>query len=477
MLWTITKKEILEQFISLRFILLNIICIILFPLAFFVNHQDYEKRVSDYNLSVRLHQEKMDNIKLVETVSEAFSMDGYHPPSPLSIFATGLNYATPQILSAKRTGLIFQSKGYRNESILNLVGKLDLMFIVQTIFSIIAILFTFDALCGEKEKGTLRAALSNSVPRDTYILGKYLGTMFTLLLPFIVSCLLGLILLVVLGFPFSSNELLLRILLIIISSIFHISIYCCIGLFVSSRVESSKTSIVVLLLIWIFMIFIIPKVSNIVAKVFRTVRSEEVFQQERSLMRHDLELVKGRLIDEVNKSLPVDRTLNTEKQEQIYRERWKLTEPIRDEYRKIMKETSQKIEQDYALEKARQSSLAISLARVSPSTSFTRIMTDLAWTGEHASQKFIASAQAYQTVMERELFKYIIRDILPGRGSGGGIAVSDDFNLKELPTFQYERASLPETLESISLDVVFTFFFTIFFFVLVYVSFLKYDVR
>jgi hypothetical protein len=51
----------------------------------------------------------------------------------------------------------------------------DLMFIVKIVLSLFAILFTYDTIVGEKEKGTLKLALSNDVPRDRLILGKAIG--------------------------------------------------------------------------------------------------------------------------------------------------------------------------------------------------------------------------------------------------------------------------------------------------------------
>ena len=70
---------------------------------------------------------------------------------------------------------------------------IDLTFIVAILLSLAALVFSYDAVCGEKEDGTLKLMLANGVPRSQIILGKILGGIATLLVPFLVSLSLGLI--------------------------------------------------------------------------------------------------------------------------------------------------------------------------------------------------------------------------------------------------------------------------------------------
>jgi ABC-type transport system involved in multi-copper enzyme maturation permease subunit len=476
MIWTITKKEILEQFISVRFIILTLICVTLLPMSLFVSYRGYKNQVADYNRSVKLSQENIENLNLSQVFTGDFSIKGYRPPSPLSVFASGLSESMPNSLEAKKSGLTLVEGGDKSDSILTITGKIDFMFILMIVFSLLAILFTFDAICGEKEKGTLRASLSNSIPRDKYILGKYFGTMFTLLLPLIVSILIGLILLVLLGYQLATDEILTRIFLIILNSIIFISIFSCIGLLISTRVNSSKTSIILLVSIWIILMFVIPKGSDIVARAFLPVESDEVIELQKQLVVQNLQLEKGKRIAEMEKDLPqIIPDMNQEEKDRVYQKRNEMLNGVRNEYaEKINNETS-KINDQHELEKAWQNSIALTLARISPATSFNKITTDLAWTGEQTRRNFDRSAKAYQTVLDQSLFNFIFRDISPSGGISMGI--TEPINFKELPSFQFERSPLPETFKAIILDVGLMLFFSIFSFVLVYVSFLKYDIR
>jgi len=71
---------------------------------------------------------------------------------------------------------------YESNPVFSIFGALDLTFIVKIILSLFAILFTYDAIVGEKEKGTLKLTLSNNVPRDRLILGKVIGGFISLLI-------------------------------------------------------------------------------------------------------------------------------------------------------------------------------------------------------------------------------------------------------------------------------------------------------
>jgi ABC-type Na+ efflux pump permease subunit len=86
-------------------------------------------------------------------------------------------------------------------------GKLDFVFIIQMVASLIVLLFASDLIAGEKEMGTLRAILSNSVPRHTILLGKLAGGFLTVWIPFVTTFVLGMVFLGLLAFPLDRGEI------------------------------------------------------------------------------------------------------------------------------------------------------------------------------------------------------------------------------------------------------------------------------
>ena len=67
----------------------------------------------------------------------------------------------------------------------------DLLFLTRILLSLLAVLFAFDAVCGEREEGTLKQALAGPVPRHLWLLGKWIGGMLTLSTGFVVAVLMG----------------------------------------------------------------------------------------------------------------------------------------------------------------------------------------------------------------------------------------------------------------------------------------------
>ena len=73
------------------------------------------------------------------------------------------------------------------------------------------------------------------------------------------------------------------------------------------------------------------------------------------------------------------------------------------------------------------------------------------------------------------VFNKIFQDINPDGTVEMGM--SSEVNMNELPQFVYNRSTLSETFAAIGLDTGILAFFLMFAYVLVYVSFLRYDIR
>ena len=95
---------------------------------------------------------------------------------------------------------------FNDDPIFAVFRFLDLDFIFQIVLSLFAILFAFDAINGEKERGTLRLTFANPVPKDKYILGKLIGSFLALGVPLLIPILLGCLLLPIFGIHLSGDE-------------------------------------------------------------------------------------------------------------------------------------------------------------------------------------------------------------------------------------------------------------------------------
>ena len=71
--------------------------------------------------------------------------------------------------------------------LLNLLSSIALGFIFEVVLSLMALIFAYDALAGERERGTLRLVLTNAISRGHILLAKYISAMTCLLVPLIIS--------------------------------------------------------------------------------------------------------------------------------------------------------------------------------------------------------------------------------------------------------------------------------------------------
>lgn len=154
------------------------------------------------------------------------------------------------------------------------------------VLSLLAILFTYDAIVGERERGTLKLSLSNRVPRDRLILGKTIGGFISLMVPLVIPFVIGLVMLLVYpDLSFTAGDW-IRMGLIFLLFILYLSVFFTLGLLVSTLTGRSSSSLFILLFAWVTFIFVIPKVAVIVAGLINPIPSvHEVTAQKDAFLQ------------------------------------------------------------------------------------------------------------------------------------------------------------------------------------------------
>ena len=227
MLMTLIQKEIMHHILSVRFVALLLMCALLIPLTLSINYRRYSQNVTDYQESVKRTQaEAKENPPNAQNPNVEVSKL-FLKPTPLSVFANGLEEALPTYLGMTRNGVRQGSAGISQASVAYALGNLDFLFIVGIVFSLLALLFTCDAVAGEREAGTLRINLSNPLPRDVFLWSKLIGGYIVFVIPFLVSFLLGLLLIVGQGFPLGEPNVGLPVLGLTLVSLLYIAVFFC----------------------------------------------------------------------------------------------------------------------------------------------------------------------------------------------------------------------------------------------------------
>ena len=262
MLRVIIEKEIRDQFGSAKFLLAFVVCAVLTILSFYLGASNYEVSRVQHEAALAENLRRLDGVTdwLMVRENRVFL-----PPQPLASLVTGVSNDIGRTTEVSGRGeLAAHDSRYNEEPLFAVFRFLDLEFLFMVVLSLFAILLGYDAVSGEKERGTLRLALANAVPRSTFILGKVIGSFLSLSAGLLVAIIIGCLLLPVMGVPMAGGEW-ARLGLIVLCGLLYVGTFLTVSIFVSTVTHRSSGSFLISLVIWIVAVLIVPRASVLLA--------------------------------------------------------------------------------------------------------------------------------------------------------------------------------------------------------------------
>jgi ABC-type transport system involved in multi-copper enzyme maturation permease subunit len=468
MLRDIIKKEILDNITSPKFVFTFLLCTLLILLSVYTGVANYGADKKEYTAAVALNKKNLENQPNYSSLA-GIGIKINKPPQVLGTVVSGIQEDVGRVapVNIATDPNLVESK-YGSNPVFAVFGALDLMFIVKIVLSLFAILFTYDTIVGEKEKGTLKLALSNDVPRDRLILGKAIGGYISLLMPLLIPLVLSLIILVIAPDLALSGGDWTRLVLIFLMFFLYLSVFFSLGLFISARTTRSSTSFLVLLFLWVVFVMVIPKVAVITAGQIKPIPSvhEITAKKDAFLQQIQVEGQKtareqiGKIFAEAGK----DQKLAQERMQ-------KYIQDLQQELTTKIDENNAALERDYQLKKRAQQSLAVNLSRISPASALTFGSMTLARTGVDEYERFLASVRAYKPIYTKWVNSKMGQALNFQTGEQTKIKIDD------MPQHTILPESLGKSLARTLPDYALMLVMIIVFFVGAYVSFLRYDVR
>ena len=461
MLRTLIQKEIALHLLSVRFVALLLMCVLLIPLNFHVNYRNYLKRQVDYQQAI-----KNENIESsVEAEDDPWKWRDINPnlevsklvfqPTPLGVFSTGLESALPSSLGMTRNGIKQGGATLSSAPIAALFGHLDFVFVVSTVFSLLALLFTFDAVAGEREAGTLRIALANPVPRDIFLWSKLLGGYIVFIVPFLLALLLGLLVLVGQGFPLGEPDIFPRVVCLILVSLLYIAVFFAMGAVISIYFDSSKTALIVAFSVWVFAVLILPRAGFLTAQIIAPAPTAESVYREKAARRAELRAA----LDEKRRKTMYETKLPGqsgvvmimgELADKINEKVAPLEEAARLKYRAL----AARLDRRYQRETKRQEDIGMNFSRSSPTSSFIYLATGFVQTGQVKRDTYFQTGTRYYEVLDAEMFSKMSEAIFSFSGTEPIEEIPPP-----LPPPSVAVPSLVKTLQRAVLDVLLLCFF------------------
>jgi ABC-type transport system involved in multi-copper enzyme maturation permease subunit len=502
MIWLVARKELLSNLTSPKVLITFAVCAVLIPasiLAGAVNYLGLKEEATIQSAAER------DRLRSIASYQEDFMLKGvnlYRWPAATSILVSGVDgdsarrgnanvYFPPQFSVSK----------FNSTPILAVFGLLDLSFIVKVILSLFAILFTYDAISGEKEGGTLRQALSNQVKRSQYIIGKLVGNLLLLLIPFFIPLLIGLLILQFIpGIAFSAGDW-ARTALILLAFVLYLIAFYSLGMTVSALTKRTAVSFLALLMLWVLFIAILPRLSVMTAQALRPVN--EIAQAKReygsqaaplgyqlSTGMNDVYLGFYTELRNRTPRKPLIQTLESQAdyerkvrefqswQEEATVELNNQMKNLFDKYARDLRALGDKIDRSRQLDQERQNQIAIMLTRLgSPAGALTMAVSRLAGSGVYSSDKaFRTRVEEYVPALlqlHAETVKKDPRLVNYGYSPKQSVDLSSGYPDLSGGTEEPLDVSLGASLQ----DLAYLALFAIVFMAIAYVAFLRYDAR
>lgn len=472
MIRQIAFREILENFLSLRFALSLLLSTCLFLVCGYVFVTAYPEQLNDYGRKTN------ENITALREQSDAlyklaFYKQGiYRKPRPLAICAEGQEKTLPNYFEVNAfTAGLPTIKGQVNIA-LGHFSNVDWVLIISLILSFAALVFTYDSICGEKQAGTLRLMLANAIPRYEVLLGKYLGVMITLAIPLIVGMLVSLIIVIPSKDIAIGGTDWLKILTIMLVSLLYLSIFVLLGMFISGRTGHPANSMAILLLVWVISVVLLPSICRIIFDV--SVKEPTQVELERRL-------------NEVSRDIWDNRDRYGERAGYMSNDpndpannppaRARLRDAIRDAENQVMEEHHNKL--------LSQAFGRRNFASISPAVIYQRACEAFAGTGIDRCVHLCKQVKRYGANLKEFIRDRDLEDpdslhlINPERKTAvSWRAISHNpVDFDTVPKFQERDLALGQSLKLAIWDIGVLALFNLVFFAASFVSFLRYDVR
>jgi len=446
-------------------------------LSLFVGIQEYRHAVAQYETALQLNDRELAG----ETSWWGIQSRVYREPDPMQVFVSGVDYDVGRLSEISTWNEVkLQNSSYSDDSLFAIFRFVDFTFIVQIVLSLFAILFTYDAINGERETGTLKLSLANAVPRSRYVLAKFVGSWIGLTIPVLVPILLAILVVLLLGLPMGADNW-YKLATFLGVSILYFTFFIALGIFVSAVTKRSSVSFLILLVIWVTLVLIIPRAATMAAGQIVRVASVAEVEAKKDRFATDrwtqYRNVRFQQRDEREAQMANMSAEERDAFETANRQKWIEEE---DDLRQVtlaeIAEYARKLDEELNNQKAEMQAIAFSLSRFSPSSAYQIAAMNLAGTNVTIKTRYEQAMQAYRTAFATFVDAKRQEERMQNRrrfASGN----DEPLDLTEMPRFTPPSYKFKEAVAPSVIDMGLLGLYSLLAFAGAFVAFLRYDVR
>lgn len=445
MLGTIIKREMQEYLRSSKFLIGFLITVILITISTIININDYKQRNQDYLAAQK------------EMTGDRFYIQVFRQPEVLSTLVQGKDRKLGNRLQMTYLDLPYRTSGYmgdfasQHHRFMAGFAAIDFAFVVRVVLSLMVIFLAYNAISEEKFQGTLKLMLANRLPRDQLLLGKFLGGLIVIVASLLIATILSVVIMLIHPAISLGKTEWIRILLMFGISVLYLICFYTLTIFISTVVNRPAIAMLILLQVWIFLIIIYPNLGVIVSENFYKLPTEREIGQQKIAAFQPYEEEYKKVREEFHNAIVSGGRPTEENSKRNF------------ELSAKQAEVEHQVDMEFSNNLTRQMKLAQYIAILSPAILYDQASQRLARTDMTSFERFIQGAERHwQKLLEKQKLRY--EDINAWREA-------------KLPEFNYPAESNAKSLIAIIPQLLFLFLFSVIFFILAYVTFLRKDIR
>jgi ABC-type transport system involved in multi-copper enzyme maturation permease subunit len=385
----IFKRELLEQFSSFKFAAGLLLVVTLFAVNGAVFSLRYKNEVTEYRQFERRWERQLAERKTLDDFPQQ-DFDVVKAPLKSAFLASGGQDRLPNdfhFILRIWGPMIYVTRAFSQNAFVESFQALDWSFLVGTAFSLLALVFVYDSISGEKARGTLKLVQTYSLSRNVILMGKLLANLFALLLMLLLGMLTSLLLLLLMGQIELGAAELARIGLFTLLAVVYIILFLCIGLFLSSLTHRPISSMVLGAFVWVVSIVVLPGVGTLIIQEVQKIptynevaeRSDKVWQAIQEEFKGNASNWRGR---------DMGRSDNYA---------WEKVSIVAQNKRRHLQE---QIWEDHLRQKLTQARLVRKISSISPTGLFEYGVESVNGTGVLRDELLVQEAHEYRAVLE-----------------------------------------------------------------------------
>ena len=475
MFFRLVQKELLHHLLDFRFVGVFALCALLSALSVFVGSRNYVRLLQDHRTTKETSRQAFEEASRNTDAVHSLIRNGYlwnRRPEVLSPVVFGLSGTLGrETFISYQSEPIFDSSLFATDPVHALFETLDLAFIVKVILSLCVLLFTYDAVCGEKEGGTLRLYMSFPVSRSSLALAKLTGSTVAVLVPFVFAFLLIAAVMALFPEVGLQGEDWARMGALLVVFALYLMVFAAFGLWVSALTHRRMTAFLCLLALWALWIFVAPNLAVDVARYSIPLHPNFYeLQKQRVQLRKEIGAeLRAEMRDYFRSTFTQDpSTLSDAQKAKVQQEMKEAQSRISKKWNADYHRRLQALHREQRNRMHRRQHLVRLLSAISPFGAVSSVSMDIARTGFVQQERMEQALKAHKVSM----IDWI------GRTASAQEAPPADEDSGQHPWFTFrDRETLGECLSRNRSGILNLFLLTALGFAGAYVAILRYDVR